>query len=115
VKLSELEPQFLKIESPKIRKHVATPAEADGVSFVCPKCLHNNGMKRPGVHSIICWKPNVPLKVSPGPGRWDMTGTSYADLSLVAGSSSVLVRKEEGGCGAHFFITNGQIIQAEPF
>lgn len=115
MKLSELEPEFLKITGDKTSEYVKTPAEADGVMFVCPKCLHNNGYRRPGVHSVICWEPNVPQTREPKPGRWKMEGSGFHDLTLVAGSSSVLIRKEEGGCGAHFFIRNGEIVEAEPW
>lgn len=107
--LLELEPQFLKRNDDTHFQEVDTLAEADGIQFVCPKCLENNGMVRAGVHSIVCWAPSVPQTTQPGPGRWNMQGTSFRDLSLVAGSSSVLLTGE-GGCHAHFFVTNGEII-----
>ena len=112
MKLTELEPEFLKIIDEKTSEYVVKLEEADGVLFVCPKCLHNNGYKREGVHSVICWEPNVPQTRDPKPGRWVMQGTGFADLTLVAGSSSVLLTD---GCRAHFYVRNGEIVEAEPW
>ena len=107
MKLTDLEPRFLSYEGDPKEWRYATPrADANGITFVCPKCFEANGMKRPGVHSVICWDPSVPQSVSPGPGRWEFVGVSFDDLTLRAGSSSV---KLEGGCDAHFFITNGEV------
>jgi hypothetical protein len=81
-------------------------AEADGVFFLCPKCFNLN--KGPvGTHGVICWRPRVPLDILPNPGRWELEGTSIDDLSLRASSSSVLLK---GGCDAHFFVANGEIV-----
>jgi hypothetical protein len=84
---------------------VTSIAEADGIIFLCPKCFrdHNGSV---GTHSCICWSPKVPPDVDPKPGRWELTGTCLDDLTLRAGSSSILL---VGGCNAHFFITNGEI------
>ncbi len=106
MKLAELEPRFLRnrLDGSGISDYVDTPAEATSVSFVCPQCLKDNLGVRPGVHSIVCHTPVVPLDIMPGPGRWTMHGTSVHDLTLIAGSSSI---KIEGG--AHFFIKDGGI------
>lgn len=115
-KLTELEPQFLHWSpdtwpnrlGQKTVRHVPTLAEANGIFFVCPVCLAANGDRRPGVHGIECWNPGVPIDTGlPGPGRWSFEGTGYADLTLVAGSSSIHLTGP--GCGAHFFIINGEI------
>jgi hypothetical protein len=82
-------------------------ADADGVWFDCPKCTQTNGGPI-GTHAIICWRPRVPAEVSPKPGRWEFEGTGLDDLTLVAGSSSILLTGE-GSCAAHFFIRNGTI------
>ena len=108
--LHELEPQLLHRETNpeghEIHRYVDTLAEADGVMFLCPKCFQAN--KGPvGTHSVICWSPRVPLDVPPKPGRWNLTGTSLEDLSLVAGSSSVQVG---GPCRAHFWIRGGLVV-----
>jgi hypothetical protein len=105
--LLELEAEFLKWIDDSSFRRIESIAEADGIIFVCPKCFAANGNKRPGVHSVICWSPSVPQTTRPVPGRWNLVGTSLNDLSLVAGSSSVLLTGP--GCGAHFFVRNGRI------
>lgn len=105
MKLADLEPQFLKLEVPDGWLHVDSIDEADGVLFVCPKCFATQG--RPGSHSVLCWRPRVSQDHDPKPGRWEFEGTGYHDLTLVAGSSSVLLTGP--GCGAHFYVRNGQI------
>ncbi len=60
--------------------------DAMGVQFLCPKCFwKNNGPS--GTHSIICWfrDRGVPDDLSPGPGRWNPTGTGLDDLTFVPG------------------------------
>jgi hypothetical protein len=110
MRLVDLEPQFLARTDDRHFHYVDTIAEADGLIFVCPKCFAANGFKRPGVHSIICWAPSVPQTTSPTPGRWSLLGTGFADLTLVAGSDSVLLTGE--GCAAHFYVRDGAIVDA---
>ncbi len=106
MKLIELEPHFIKIINSNSWTTDSSPQDADGIQFLCPKCFSDN--KGPmGTHMIICWKPHVPQTFYPVPGRWNIVGNSYDNLSLVAGSSSVLLT---GGCKAHFFVRNGEII-----
>lgn len=105
MKLTELKPEFLKIESERSYRKTDDIKEADGVFFLCPVCFKkNNGEK--GTHYAICWRPHVPFTFKPVPGRWEFSGTGYEDLTLINGSSSILF---QGGCGAHFFIKNGEI------
>jgi hypothetical protein len=105
MKLQELNPHFLKIVDDRTNHRVDNIKEADGLLFLCPVCFEkNNGAV--GTHSIICWQPHVPQTRSPKPGRWNFIGTGYNDLTLQAGSSSILLK---GDCGAHFFIKNGEI------
>ena len=85
--------------------------DADGVEFLCPKCFKING-GRVGTHAVICWRPRVPADVDPKPGRWEFLGTNLDDLTLVAGSSSILLPAGEDGCGAHFFVRSGAIEDA---
>jgi hypothetical protein len=104
VKLIDLEPTFLQIVGPGRRLRIDT-LPADGLMFLCPKCfLANKG--NVGTHSVCCWQPHVPQTELPTPGRWSLVGTGYHDLTLVAGSSSILLTS---GCHAHFFIRNGLI------
>jgi hypothetical protein len=109
VRLVDLEPVFLIIEEAgKLYRHADDPVGADGVMFLCPKCfITNHGSV--GTHSVICWAPHVPQTEDPKPGRWALKGTGYSDLTLVAGSSSILITK---GCMAHFFIQNGEIVMS---
>lgn len=105
MRLRSLGAKFLKrIDSHKFRC-VGTLAEADGVEFLCPKCYQANSGPI-GTHAVICWAPQVPQDTAPFGGRWEMHGTGLYDLTLVAGSSSVLIK---GGCNAHFFVRKGQI------
>jgi hypothetical protein len=85
---------------------VGTLAEADGVSFLCPKCFASNGGPV-GTHTVVCWfEDKVPDDAHPGPGRWNPVGTSLDDLTFVPGkkSQSVLLTS---GCAWHGFVTNG--------
>lgn len=108
MKLTELDASLRKLSPPgSDYSHgpAASVADADGVLFQCPKCFAANGGPV-GTHYVFCWTPKVPPDLDPKPGRWNLVGTSLADLSLVAGSSSVLLT---GGCNAHFFVRNGAI------
>lgn len=107
MKLRDLEPEFLKSIDDTTHRCLPESAiqDADGIMFLCPVCYLKNGGPV-GTHSIICWHPRVPQKISPTGGRWEMLGTGIDDLTLKANSSSVLLT---GGCNAHFFIQNGTI------
>lgn len=123
MRLRELDPQFVRREvrtcgvgpdcsviSPHTEHEywisVETIQEADGLSFLCPVCFIANAGPV-GTHSIMCWRPRISQDVSPKPGRWEFEGTGLDDLTLVAGSSSILLTGP--GCGAHFYIRNGEI------
>lgn len=105
MKLADLAPHFLLIVDPHHFKMVDAITEADGIEFLCPLCFTANSGPV-GTHGIICWRPHVPQTIDPTPGRWQFQGNGYGDLTLVAGSSSVLLTK---GCHAHFFIRCGEI------
>jgi hypothetical protein len=108
MRLSYLEPKFLSLESENVYRTHDNIAEAQGICFICPGCFIKNGGPV-GTHSIICWFNNrgVPPDKSPGPGRWNPSGTGYEDLTFVGpGATSVL---ELGGCGVHFLVENGEI------
>lgn len=107
LRLTELDPQFLKRINDTNFRHVETIEEADGVMFVCPLCYENNGKSDIGVHSVLCWNPSVPQTTEPVPGRWNLLGTGYEDLTLQAGSSSIHLTGD--GCGWHGFIRNGEV------
>lgn len=107
MRLVDLDPRFLKVETERSFRDVDDIAAADGIVFLCPKCLGDNGGQRPGVHSIICWQPHIPQTIPPTPGRWSFVGTGIEDLTLKAGSSSIALTS---GCCAHFYITAGGIV-----
>ena len=125
MRLSELDPFFIRrdirhelklVEVDGVVKEVMGdveyhipvdgPAESDGIMFLCPKCFRDNGGAK-GTHRVLCWRPKVPPEVDPKPGRWEFQGSGIDDLSLVAGSSSILLNGP--GCQAHFFISGGAI------
>lgn len=104
--LYELEPEFFKIVDERTHRPVKDIKEADGLTLLCPLCYKNNGNSNIGTHSIMVYQPHVSQAHAPTGGRWKFVGTGLNDLSLVAGSSSILLN---GGCRAHFFIRNGVI------
>jgi hypothetical protein len=108
MRLTELEPSFVKIIDDKRHQLDVPLADADGIMFLCPKCFKDNG-GAVGTHQIICWAPHVPQSRAPGPGRWNLTGTGYEDLTLVGGSSSIQLT---GGCRWHGFVRKGEIVDA---
>lgn len=117
MKLTELEPKFLKRESDTLFRMVDTLGEADGLQFLCPVCWKAN-RGEVGTHGIICWNPSVPQTTHPVPGRWSFEGTGFHDLSLVAGSSSILIQaseqEKEKGIQEHWhgFVKNGEVTGA---
>ena len=115
MKLTDLEPQFhgapyIRDDGATILPHVDTIKEAHGVRFLCPKCFVDNGGSV-GTHGVICWGPAVSQDFKPTPGRWNLNGTGFGDLTLTgAGERTDSVRMiSEGGCEAHFHVTNGKI------
>lgn len=103
--LTQLGAEFVRIVDDTTHKRGVAIAEADGVMFMCPVCYQKNKGSR-GTHWVLCWRPRVDAPRPPGPGRWEMEGTGLVDLTLKAGSSSILLTS---GCRAHFFVRNGKI------
>jgi hypothetical protein len=103
VKLTDLEPEFIKLESEEAWRCISSTlvVDSDGILFKCPKCFTTNN-----THIVICWRTHVPLTIHPKPGRWEFVGHSFYDLSLKANSSSILLLS---GCRAHFFVEHGEI------
>lgn len=129
--LTELDPEFMRWEKrfdghPDIApaggkfgdpyEHVVMPVvesidQAMGVSFLCPLCFEANGGSR-GTHAVICWSRSrgAPEEATPGPGRWKMEGTGFADLTLNADPpSSARSVQLLGGCNWHGFVTAGVV------
>ena len=111
MKLSALDPQWLKATSEKSWRRGVLRAEANGVLFLCPKCYAANGGPV-GTHSVICWAPDAPEEIRPAPGRWEMAGDSFDTLTLHNPGKSNSVQLLGGGCMAHFFVENGSIRMA---
>jgi hypothetical protein len=113
MRLTELEPQFLRYEKrddgSEFYTYVDTLDEAQGIRFLCPKCFVDNAGSV-GTHGVICWSRSrgVPEEARPKPGRWKLEGTGYNNLTLNADppgtARSVLLT---GGCGWHGHVTNG--------
>lgn len=76
---------------------------AQGVMFLCPVCFAKNGGPV-GTESVLCWfrDRGVPDDAVPGPGRWTVSGTSFADLTL---SPSINVDKGHW----HGWIASGEV------
>lgn len=112
--LSELEPRFLSApefdeDGRETSRYVDSIQDAGGIRFLCPVCFRNNG-GAVGTHGIMCWNGTVSQKFSPRPGRWDMSGTGFHDLTLTgAHSNSNSIALTNARCGAHFHIKNGKI------
>lgn len=106
MRLVDLEPTFLKVLNDGAHSMAVPFSEADGIMFLCPLCFAANG-GRVGTHMVICWRPCVPQTVSPVPGRWEFEGTGFTDLTLVAGSSSILLMS---GCRWHGYVRNGEVL-----
>lgn len=100
------------IEPGKLYRHdVDALSDAQGVLFLCPKCFVANGGPV-GTHSVLCWflGRGVLDTEEPKPGRWNALGTGLSDLTLQAGSSSILLTGE--GCKWHGFIRGGEVTDA---
>ena len=110
MRLIDLQPQFLRNDPDDLYTHhyVQSKDEANGIEFLCPVCFEKNGGAI-GTHAVICWDPTVAQDVHPVPGRWEMRGTGFEDLTLFASPTSVQL---VGGCNAHFLVQNGQILSA---
>ena len=131
MKLTDLEPQFIRYEEGiadkwhgkkledgstqwggfpvQMKRYVDTLADAQGVMFLCPLCFtKNNGSIN--THQCEVTFSDRGVKNEDGvhnnlglPVRWSVTGSCYDDLST---QPSVLV---QGGCGWHGFLTDGNV------
>jgi hypothetical protein len=107
LRLRNLDPQFLAIESPTSHRYVNTLAEAHGIFFLCPLCFEKNG-DPVGTHGVICWFCGVADTISPKPGRWQPSGTGIDDLTLNGCPGKTRsVQLLGGGCQWHGYVTDG--------
>lgn len=111
-RLTELQARFLRYEErdgATFYRHVDSIEDAQGVSFLCPKCFSENGGPK-GTHAVICWSRSrgVPDDARPKPGRWSMSGSSVEDLTLNGDPpGSARSVQLHGGCCWHGHVTNG--------
>ena len=100
MRLVDLEPTFFRMPEGQVWPHADSLDQAEGIRFRCPVC---------GNHTIVCWQPNVPQEHPPTPGRWEMSGTGFEDLTLSNKKRGHSVVLPGDGCKAHFFVRNGEI------
>lgn len=109
MKLSELEPQFVRYEGPSISHHGIPLTGAQGIDFLCPVCFAaNNGPV--GTHHVEVTFVGRGATDEQGshnkegkPTRWNVSGSGFENLTT---TPSI---KLEGGCAWHGYITNGEI------
>lgn len=95
MRLTELDPQFVRIEDGGAFRHVSTQAEAHGIRFTCPcDC---------GGQVFVCFDGRGVPEQYGGGNRWTSSGKGYGDLTL---TPSIHVVKP---CGWHGFVTNGEV------
>lgn len=108
MKLTDLKPEFWKYVSKEETFTEVSREEANGIMFLCPECMKRKlAGEKIHIHSVLCWDTSVPQEAIPNPGRWNILGTDFDNLELQNESSSILLT---GGCNAHFWIRNGEII-----
>lgn len=101
MRLNDLDPQFRLWRSDKGLGKTNNAAEAQGITFECPKQSNSHS-----AHWILVWFKDrgVPQEAEPL-ARWSVSGASYDDLSL---SPSIDATVNDPTCW-HGFITNGEI------
>jgi Family of unknown function (DUF6527) len=112
VKLTDLEPDFVRYDGEKITICGETFASAQGIWFLCPACFAtNNGPI--GTHTVAVTfegRGATPGQGSHGkdgkPTRWKASGTDFEDLTL---TPSIKLEGGEGGCAWHGHVTKGAI------
>jgi hypothetical protein len=115
MRLSELEPQFMRYETSdhQYLRQVDSLAEAQGIQFLCPVCFaaHNGPI---GTHYIEVSFANKGVLDHQGshnregnPSRWSVAGSGYSDLTT---TPSILIDPAKPACeGWHGFITDGEV------
>lgn len=105
MRLLELEPTFYRITEPRRYAVVYALAEAHGVDFLCPLHFLKNGGPI-GTHHVLCWFAGrgVPDDLKPGPGRWNVSGNDFSDLTL-----SPSVHLPGADCGWHGHVIGGEV------
>ena len=86
MKLTDLEPEWCIVgREPKSIGHSPslTITNAQGILFLDPHEFAKHGGAH-GTSSVLCWFKDrgVPADEEPLPGRWAVSGTCFADLTL---------------------------------
>lgn len=111
MRLIDLEPEWcIAGDLPQSinREADLTIETAQGVLFLDPsEFAKNNGPV--GTSSVLAWfrDRGVSDDLEPGPGRWKVSGTSFADLTLSPSIDLTCGGKHPGRW--HGFITNGEV------
>lgn len=115
MRLAELEPAWVRWHDGNGMLEVASIDDAQGIRFLCPVCYAANDGPI-GTHMVCCWSRSrgVPNDALPGPGRWQLLGSNFEDLTLGAEKDSTASVKLPGADGdhAHFHIASGLIVPA---
>ena len=102
MKLSELDPVFMRVLDGKRMCAVGPFEEADGVMFLCPYCFRENGGSK-GTHVVLVWFEGGKAGPEWTPAaRWKASGTCLEDLTI---SPSIHMPS----CW-HGYVRGGQII-----
>lgn len=99
LKLTDLDPHFLKRASPVDYDHSDDIAAAVGLQLQCPAChwVNRRTHSDETAHTILLWRD----------AGLQFTGRSYDDLSLVSGKT--LVNLTGGACLARFHVKDGRV------
>lgn len=102
IPLEKLEAKLVRLGDAEDYEPAENVTTAQGMVFVCPGCYRKNGGIE-GTHSILVWFSfrGVPVAMTPGPGRWRVSGSNLKTLSL----------QPSVNCGCwHGFIKNGTAV-----
>lgn len=112
MKLSDLEPQFLRYSLDGKHKAVSELNKADGIRFLCPHCMVT---QRDRILTHLTWywfEGKVPDEVEPLE-RWTPKGTGYKDLSFVL-TKNPRSLQVLACCMSRAFLAEGEVTWKRP-
>ena len=106
--LAELEPEFFRLVDERRSSPVERIEDAQGMELACPACGHDPGRERDAHYLRVFFQGRgVPDGALPGPGRWAVSGSGLADVTL---SPSIdCTNGGRGPCKFHGWIENGVV------